>query len=385
MAPVALPQENDLSQFKSSLKAPAAEVDRFLDRLAAKNADSAAAKKLAEEYDRYWRDRDHLVDNEDEVNERVGMSAALTNAYYDLSSDFYEYGWGESFHFARMHKNSSFQQNLARHESLLAVKLGLGKGMTCLDVGCGVGGPLREIARLSNAFLTGLNNNAYQVGRARKLNQRHKLDQLCKVVKGSFNEMPFPDGSFDRAYAIEATCHAARLEDPYGEAFRVLKPGGLFACYEWCTTEKYDETDVKQKAIIHGIEEGDGIAKLRSTRECLAALKKAGFEIVEYADLADPDNTTFGVQEPWYQPLKGEYTLDVSRLWTMRMTPAGRAITHVMVNVLETVGLAPPGTVSVSSKLLKAATCLVEGGEKHLFTPMFFFLARKPYPAASSA
>jgi cyclopropane fatty-acyl-phospholipid synthase-like methyltransferase len=37
------------------------------------------------------------------------------------------------------------------------------KGQKILDVGCGVGGPAREVARFSGAHVTGLNNNAYQV------------------------------------------------------------------------------------------------------------------------------------------------------------------------------------------------------------------------------
>lgn len=34
-----------------------------------------------------------------------------------------------------------------------------------LDVGCGIGGPLREIVSFSGASVVGLNNNAYQVKR----------------------------------------------------------------------------------------------------------------------------------------------------------------------------------------------------------------------------
>jgi sterol 24-C-methyltransferase len=34
----------------------------------------------------------------------------------------------------------------------------------------------------------------------------------------------------------------------------VLKPGGLFASYEWCCTDSYDETDPEQKKIINEIE-----------------------------------------------------------------------------------------------------------------------------------
>ena len=39
---------------------------------------------------------------------------------------------------------------------------------------------------------------------------------------------------------IEATCHAPDAAACYGEIFRVLKPGGVFASYEWCLTDKYD-------------------------------------------------------------------------------------------------------------------------------------------------
>ena len=43
-------------------------------------------------------------------------------------------GWGTSFHFAPMYKDSSFMQCMARHEDFLALKLGLKKDQVCLDV-----------------------------------------------------------------------------------------------------------------------------------------------------------------------------------------------------------------------------------------------------------
>lgn len=42
------------------------------------------------------------------------------------------------------------------------------------------------------------------------------------------------------------------------------------------------------------------------------------------------------------------------------------------------VGFAPKGTRQVSQILNKGADALVEAGDLNLFTPMFFFLARKP-------
>ena len=102
-----------------------------------------------------------------------------------------------------------------------------------MDIGCGVGGPLREIARFSQAHVTGLNNNAYQVSRAVKLNGKAGLLSLTEVVKGDFMALPFEEASFDKAYAIEATCHAPDRTGCYAQIFRVLKEGGIFAGYEW--------------------------------------------------------------------------------------------------------------------------------------------------------
>jgi len=59
-------------------------------------------------------------------------------------------------------------------------------------------------------------------------------------MAGDFQKQPFRDGTFDAAYAIEATCHAPDRLRTYGEVARVLKPGAYFAGYEWVMTDKYD-------------------------------------------------------------------------------------------------------------------------------------------------
>jgi sterol 24-C-methyltransferase len=85
------------------------------------------------------------------------------NQYYDLVTDFYEYGWGQSFHFAPRFPVETFREAILRHEHFLASNLEVSSTDKVLDVGCGVGGPARNIARFTNASITGLNNNEYQV------------------------------------------------------------------------------------------------------------------------------------------------------------------------------------------------------------------------------
>lgn len=60
----------------------------------------------------------------------------MINKYYDLATDFYEWGWGQSFHFALRYKGENFHASIARSEYWLALQMALKPGMRVLDVGC---------------------------------------------------------------------------------------------------------------------------------------------------------------------------------------------------------------------------------------------------------
>jgi sterol 24-C-methyltransferase len=133
---------------------------------------------------------------------------------------------------ARYYKGEAFYQAIARHEHYLSAQMGLKPGMRVLDVGCGVGGPAREIARFSGAHVTGVNNNQYQVNRATKYTAKAGLSGQVDFIKGDFMSLSelFGEGTFDAVYAIEATVHAPNFEGIYGEIKKVLKPGGIVGC-----------------------------------------------------------------------------------------------------------------------------------------------------------
>jgi sterol 24-C-methyltransferase len=62
----------------------------------------------------------------------------------------------------------------------LSHRLGLESGKRALDVGCGVGGPARVISRFSEAYVVGLNNNAYQIERCNSPNCIITFSDPCK-------------------------------------------------------------------------------------------------------------------------------------------------------------------------------------------------------------
>ncbi|RDW67235.1 sterol 24-C-methyltransferase [Aspergillus mulundensis] len=376
MAPTALEQENHQrdADFNKAMHGNSAQAQGGF---AAMRQKSAAAQKAAvDEYFKHWDNKSAEAETEETREARRAEYATLTRHYYNLATDLYEYGWGTSFHFCRFAHGEPFYQAIARHEHYLAHQMGIKPGMKVLDVGCGVGGPAREIVKFTDANVTGLNNNDYQIQRATRYAEREGLSHKLNFVKGDFMQMQFPDNSFDAVYAIEATVHAPELAGVYSEIRRVLKPGGIFGVYEWLMTDEYDNDNQEHRKIRLGIEQGDGISNMVKVSEGLAAIEKAGLELLHNEDLADRPDAI-----PWYYPLAGSFK-HMTSPWDFftiaRMTWWGRGLVHRFVGAMETIKLIPRGTQKTADSLALAADCLVAGGEKKLFTPMYLMVARKP-------
>jgi sterol 24-C-methyltransferase len=301
---------------------------------------------------------------------RLTQSDDLTKKFYDLVTDFYQYGWGDSFHFAPRGNDETFREAIKRHENYLALQLGLKPGVTCLDLGCGVGGPLGEIGRFSRANVTGININDYQIEKANKKMKDLGIYPQCKAIKANFCDLPFETNTIDAAYQIEATCHAPDRVACFKEVCRVLKPKtGVFAGYEWVTTARYDPNNKTHKDILYGIEKGNGLPPVISGKDVLLSLEAAGFEVLFWKDFGE-EKSTYPV--PWYEPLAGNFSIS-----GLRHTRLGRTITHHLCSWAEWLHLIPKGTTEVSSLLMMTAEALVGGGREGIFSPCFFYLARK--------
>ena len=294
------------------------------------------------------------------------------NDYYDLCSELMQFGWNESLHFAPLTPEETLEEAIVRHQRLMIERLRLREGMRIVDIGCGVGGPMRRVARESGANVVCLNNNKQQLDEARRRNLEAGLDHKAEYIQCSFMDMSAIEAaSFDAGYAIESTCHAPDKERAFAEIFRVLKPGALFWGQEMCMTEKFDPDDSRHRAIKDELMLGIALNDIATFSDVDRALESVGFDVIEAMNRDVKD----GPSTPWYQPMEGQSgTLRNA----FRRTPLGRKAMIAGLRLAETFGFFPKGSAAVVRFMDRTAEAYVAGGKTGIFSPLYCFLARKP-------
>ena len=297
---------------------------------------------------------------------------ATVKEYYDLCSGLMVWGWNESLHFAPLSPDESLEESIVRHQQLMISKLNLRQGMTVVDVGCGIGGPMRRVVREAGVRVVGINNNELQLEKAKRLNAEAGLGHMVDYEACSFMDMvDIEDETFDRAYAIESTCHAPNKERAFAEIFRVLKLGALFWGQEMCLTEKFDPKDNRHRAIDQDLRRGIALNDIATFGEVNHALEAVGFHVIEGMNR----DVRKGPSTPWYRPMESRHgTLGN----TLNRLPWGRKAVIAGSKMAEALCLMPKGYSEVVRLLDQTADAYVEGGRAGIFTPLYCFLARKP-------
>ena len=105
--------------------------------------------------------------------------------------------------------------------------LGLDATRHVLDVGCGSGGPILHVARLTGARVTGIDINEHGIATAaRHAREGGFGDRATFDVVDVDAALPFDEGTFDAIISMDAMCHMPLRAHVLEEWRRVLKPGG---------------------------------------------------------------------------------------------------------------------------------------------------------------
>lgn len=101
-----------------------------------------------------------------------------------------------------------------------------------LDVGSGVGGTARCLAREFGCRVTGIDLTDEYCRAAAMLSARTGLAELVDYRQGDATSLPFPEGSFDVVWTEHVAMNIPDKPRLYREMYRVLKPRGTLAIYD---------------------------------------------------------------------------------------------------------------------------------------------------------
>ena len=187
--------------------------------------------------------------------------------------------------------------------------------------------------------------------------------------------MPFDEGTFDAAYAFDATCYAPDLTHLYNQIYRVLKPGATFGQLDWVMTEKFDDENKDHVGVRNRIERGNGISNMPLIAGVRSSFAEAGFKIV-----CDEDTALRSKPGPWYYAPAGDltYTVDWEDWWLVfKMHPLVRKIWYGLFWFLMKIHILDPEVISVMDTMAYCVDSVVEGGRKGIFTPTWMLVATK--------
>lgn len=101
-----------------------------------------------------------------------------------------------------------------------------------LDVGCGLGGVSRFIARKYNNRVTGIDLTQEYIDVGTVLCDWVGLDKQVTLCQGSALSMPFENETFDGALMLHVGMNIEDKVQLFAEIYRLLRPGAFFAVYD---------------------------------------------------------------------------------------------------------------------------------------------------------
>ncbi|KAL5767580.1 hypothetical protein ACOSQ2_014363 [Xanthoceras sorbifolium] len=164
--------------------------------------------------------------------------------FYDESSTLWENIWGDHMHHGFYNPDSSVSVSDHRAAQVRMIEEALSfagvseepteRPESVVDVGCGIGGSSRYIAKKYEAKCQGITLSPVQAQRANALAAAQGLADKVSFQVADALDQPFPDDQFDLVWSMESGEHMPDKKKFVNELARVAAPGGTIIIVTWC-------------------------------------------------------------------------------------------------------------------------------------------------------
>jgi|SRR5882757_2401851 len=154
--------------------------------------------------------------------------------------------------------------------------LQLSAGMTALDVGSGLGGPARQVARHTGCHVLGVDITAGYVTTASELTASVGQEEHVRFLHTDIADLEQTD--FDAAYTVHVQMSVKDKTAFYSDIARHLRPRARLAIFEVCRGGSIEPA----LPLPWSMDGSDSF--LATAGELRDAVQDAGFDVVEWVD-----------------------------------------------------------------------------------------------------
>jgi ubiquinone/menaquinone biosynthesis C-methylase UbiE len=177
-----------------------------------------------------------------------------------------------------------------RTSAILAGDAGIGSGSYVLDAGCGCGNFVTYLAEQHGCRAEGLDLSEERVRFAQSRASSRDARDRVRFRHGSVTQLPYDDGTFTHVVSQDALFLVPDKPRSHAEIFRVLRPGGVFACSDFL--QPRPEIGPQARKHVYDRVRWSGGYSLAGYR---SALEAQGFEITGTRDLRSHIRQTYQV------------------------------------------------------------------------------------------
>ncbi|GAB2617633.1 27-O-demethylrifamycin SV methyltransferase [Streptomyces capparidis] len=219
----------------------------------------------------------------------TGQVAELYERYTDLTCAIYD----DNLHYGYWPDPSAdgpVAEATERMTEQMIRRLDAEAGHTVLDIGCGTGKPAVRLARATGADVTGITVSRRQLDLSNARAQAEGLAGRVRFVYADAMDLPYPDASFDRAWALESMLHMPDRGRVLKETARVLRPGGRLAVADIVLREAvHDPAALATVEAFCAVLTARSLERIDTYPDLVAA---AGLELLDVTDVTAQTHRT---------------------------------------------------------------------------------------------
>ncbi|MET4921810.1 methyltransferase domain-containing protein [Streptomyces sp. PSRA5] len=208
-------------------------------------------------------------------------------SFYEGLGQVLNAAWGENLHYGYWEDDtddSAVAVATARLTDLLVTLLDPAPGAAVLDIGCGVGKPALQLVASRDVHVTGIAISDVEVEQAAERAEEAGRSDVTTFRNADVMELPFGDGLFDGAWAVESLLHVPDRGRALAETARVLRPGGRLVIAD---TAEIPPVGPDGRKVLGDICASYGVSSFATAAEYLELLAAHGFVDVEVRDISD--------------------------------------------------------------------------------------------------